>query len=74
MGEPLFVPSIYHKAVVEVNEKGTKAAAATSGCRLMCSPYQTDFVADHPFMFVIREDVMGTVLFIGAALNPLLEG
>ncbi|KAL6183569.1 hypothetical protein ACLB2K_044980 [Fragaria x ananassa] len=59
---------------LKLMKKAPKAAAATPGRRLMCSPYQTDFVADHPFMFVIREDMTGTVLFIGAALNPLLEG
>ncbi|KAK9941171.1 hypothetical protein M0R45_017791 [Rubus argutus] len=29
-----------------------------------------DFVADHPFLFVIREEITGTVLFIGHVLNP----
>ncbi|PQM38519.1 serpin-ZX-like [Prunus yedoensis var. nudiflora] len=32
-----------------------------------------DFVADHPFLFLIREEMTGAVLFIGQLLNPLLD-
>lgn len=78
-GEPLFDPSIFHKAVIEVNEEGTEAAAVTFGRMVGCAlvlrpPKVVDFVADHPFMFVIREEVTETVLFIGYVLNPLQEG
>ncbi|KAF7139148.1 hypothetical protein RHSIM_Rhsim07G0232500 [Rhododendron simsii] len=71
----LYVSSIFHKAFIEVNEEGTKAAAASSGSLTFeCyeEPEETDFVADHPFLFVIREDNTGAVLFIGQVLNPLV--
>ncbi|KAL7108961.1 hypothetical protein ACP275_06G145900 [Erythranthe tilingii] len=71
--EKLFVSEIFHKAFVEVNEEGTEAAAVSVGVvSLQCLTIETkyDFVADHPFMFVIREDVSGMVLFIGQLLEP----
>jgi serpin B len=74
---PLCVSSIFHKSFVEVNEEGTEAAAA-SVVVTMCKslpvdlPMEVDFVADHPFLFLIREDVSGVVLFIGHVLNPTL--
>ncbi|KAJ0681018.1 putative Serpin family protein [Helianthus annuus] len=56
----LYVSSVIHKSVVEVNEEGTEAAA-TGHC---------NFVADHPFLFVIREDVTGVMLFMGQEIHP----
>ncbi|XP_057429005.1 serpin-ZX-like [Lotus japonicus] len=71
----LHVETIFHKAFIEVNEQGTEAAAATlvRGARMCRSqiPAGIDFVANHPFLFLIREDFTGTVLFIGQVLNPL---
>ncbi|KAL9165034.1 hypothetical protein ABFS82_06G144200 [Erythranthe guttata] len=71
--EKLFVSEIFHKAFVEVNEEGTEAATVSVGVfQLQCLRIETkfDFVADHPFMFVIREDMSGMVLFIGQLLEP----
>ncbi|KAL5984905.1 hypothetical protein ACLOJK_038741 [Asimina triloba] len=70
----IFVSDIFHKSFVEVNEEGSLAAASTGGHLIRCSALLAppiDFVADHPFMFVIREETSGTVLFIGHVLNPL---
>ncbi|KAL1834838.1 hypothetical protein ACET3Z_004489 [Daucus carota] len=72
---PLFVSQIVHKSFIEVDEKGTEAAAATVVLMLgsSCVPrvkVVTDFVADHPFLFVIRENATGMVEFIGHVLNP----
>ncbi|XP_050881739.1 serpin-ZX [Lathyrus oleraceus] len=79
MGQNLHVSSIHHKSFIEVNEKGTEVAAATStGVRVTCGrrtkppPPPIDFVADHPFMFLIREDRSRTILFTGQVLNPLV--
>ncbi|GJY94180.1 serine protease inhibitor family protein [Tanacetum coccineum] len=63
--EGLRVSSIHHKAFLEVNEEGTEAAAATG---MVSDGLSVDFVADHPFLFVIREDVSGEVLFMGQEL------
>ncbi|KAG5542202.1 hypothetical protein RHGRI_021911 [Rhododendron griersonianum] len=74
VGRKLYISSIFHKACIEVNEEGTKAAAASAGILTFeCyeEPEEIDFVADHPFLFVIREDNTGAVLFIGQVLNPL---
>ncbi|PWA57017.1 serine protease inhibitor (SERPIN) family protein [Artemisia annua] len=65
--ESLRVSSINHKAFLEVNEEGTEAAAATTE---VADGPSVNFTADHPFLFVIREDVSGEVLFMGQVVNP----
>ncbi|XP_021911090.1 serpin-ZXA-like [Carica papaya] len=75
VGRHLYVSRIFHKSLIEVNEEGTEAAAASAGViRVGSCPRivdNIDFVADHPFLFLIREDSTGMVLFIGHILNPL---
>ncbi|EEE59488.1 hypothetical protein OsJ_11711 [Oryza sativa Japonica Group] len=72
-GKNLFVSSVFHKSFVEVNEEGTEAAAATAAViTLRSAPIAEDFVADHPFLFLIQEDMTGVVLFVGHVVNPLL--
>ncbi|KAH7848571.1 hypothetical protein Vadar_004605 [Vaccinium darrowii] len=70
---------MFQKAYIEVDEKGTKAAAIT-GTTLMLSSCvrinwpKISFVADHPFAFMIREEGSGLVLFTGTVMNPLHKG
>jgi len=65
----LFIGAIVHKAFVEVNEEGTEATAATGvGMKLTSMPPQ--FTANHPFLFLIRENSNGTILFIGRVADP----
>ncbi|XVE55954.1 hypothetical protein DITRI_Ditri03aG0198800 [Diplodiscus trichospermus] len=74
VGQNLYVSDIFHKSFIEVNEEGTEAASATAGLiklRALIIQEKIDFVADHPFLFLIREDVTGVVLFTGHVLNPL---
>ncbi|KAG7584929.1 Serpin superfamily [Arabidopsis thaliana x Arabidopsis arenosa] len=65
--------SLYQKALIEIDEEGTEAAAVAAphvrckGCRFVKT---LDFVADHPFVFLIREDQTGTVLFAGQIFDP----
>jgi len=74
---PIWVSNIFQKSFIEVNEKGTEAAAVTTIglprlARPTSIPTPIDFVADHPFMFLIRDDLSGTILFVGQVLNPLV--
>ncbi|PSS17234.1 Serpin-ZX like [Actinidia chinensis var. chinensis] len=76
VGRNLHVSSIFHKSFIEVNEEGTEAAAASAGVvklRALLPMDKIDFVADHPFLFLIREDMTGVVLFVGQVLNPLVD-
>jgi serpin B len=67
----LQVEDVFQKAVVEVNEEGTEAAASAAATLiLMCSKTYLNFVADHPFAFFIVEEVSGAVLFAGHILDP----
>ena len=62
----LFIDSVFHKAFIAVNEEGTEAAAATAVVVARVSIEQeTIFRADHPFLFVIRDDATGSILFMG---------
>lgn len=68
----LFISAVVHQAVVEVNEQGTKAAAATAvGMAGLSVQLQAPiFRADHPFIFLIRENQTGSILFLGRVVNP----
>ena len=66
--ESLFIDRAVHKAFVDVNEKGTEAAAATGGA--MATSMPPTFRADHPFVFVIHENETGNILFLGKVVNP----
>ncbi len=70
----LFISEVKHKAVAEVNEEGTEAAAATSVGIAVTSAIQTQqpftFIADHPFLMAIRDSKTGAILFMGAVMEP----
>ena len=67
----LFVSAVVHKAYVDVNEEGTEAAAATAVVvALAAAPAHPEFRADHPFVFLIRDNRSGSVLFLGRVANP----
>jgi serine protease inhibitor len=70
----LYISEVKHKAVVEVNEEGTEAAAATSvgvGITSVREPRQRfTFIADRPFLMAIRDSQTGAILFMGAVLEP----
>jgi serpin B len=68
----LYVSAVVHKAYVDVNEEGTEAAAATGVVvrTLSSRPPPPEFRADHPFVFLIRDNHSGSVLFLGRVANP----
>ena len=65
----MFISAVVHKAFVDVNEEGTEAAAAT-GVMIAWGSAPHVFRADHPFLFIIRHDKTGVVLFMGRVVNP----
>lgn len=70
----LFISQVKHKAVIEMNEEGTEAAAATSVGISITSvrPVQQrfSFIADRPFLLAIRNQETGAILFTGAIFEP----
>jgi serpin B len=68
----LCISLVVHKAYVDVNEEGTEAAAATGVVMTRTSvPVRPNvFRADHPFVFAIRHNASGAVLFLGRVERP----
>jgi serpin B len=72
-GGGLAIDDVVHKAYVRVDEKGTEAAAATGvTMRTTSMPAQPPevFRADRPFVFLIRHQLSGAVLFMGRVVDP----
>ena len=78
VAKKLFIGNVIHKTFVEVNEKGTEAAAATAIVmpmaamepRVQTKPFVPIFRADKPFIFLIRHIDTGSILFFGRLANP----
>jgi serpin B len=73
----LFISAVIHKAYIDVDEKGTEAAAATAvvmAATAMAPRFQPPpppvFRADHPFVFLIRDNRSGGILFMGRVTDP----
>jgi serine protease inhibitor len=72
MGDDLSITSVIHKAFVEVNEKGTEAAAATAVIEAERGiSYPEIFRADRPFLFLIQENSTDSILFMGKLASPI---
>jgi serpin B len=65
----LFIEAALHKAYVAVDEEGTEATAATAVS--FANSASVIFNADHPFLFLIRHNPTGAILFLGRVANPL---
>jgi len=71
---PLKISAVVHRAFAEVDEKGTEAAAATavvmseSATSVEITP--PPFKVDRPFLFFVRDDKSGAVLFSGRIVDP----
>jgi serpin B len=69
----LFISRVLHKTYIDVNEEGTEAAAVTAVEISLTSAggsHLTHFIADKPFLFVIRENSTGSILFMGRLSQP----
>jgi serine protease inhibitor len=78
-GKPgwLFIGTVMHQAYGEVNEEGTEAAAATAVEAPKAEPTSESplvFRADRPFLFLIRENKSGALLFLGKVIDPTRAG
>ncbi|MFO7674807.1 MAG: serpin family protein [bacterium] len=71
---PFFISEVMHKSFVEVSEEGTEAAAATSvTLTLTAMPVEEErfrMVCDRPFLYAIRDDRSGALLFAGVLNDP----
>jgi serpin B len=70
----LYISKVIHQAFINVDEVGTEAAAATVvTMSLMMAPQHVEpkyFNADHPFVFLIKDNTTGSILFMGKIMNP----
>ncbi|MDH3713616.1 MAG: serpin family protein [Gammaproteobacteria bacterium] len=73
---PLMIGQVLHEAFINLDEKGTEAAAATALAMVLGEaepeelPPVIEFHADHPFLFAIAEQANGALLFLGRVKNP----
>jgi serine protease inhibitor len=70
----IYIDYVQHNTFIDVNEKGTEAAAATVvGIKFTAMPLNTEFHVNHPFVFAITEKQTGAILFIGKMVAPSYE-
>lgn len=69
----LCIDQVFHKAFVAVDEKGTEAAAATAVVVMEASAMIDEYLTlevNRPFLFMIRHNPSGTILFMGRVMDP----
>jgi serpin B len=68
----IWIDRVIHQTFILVNEKGTEAAAATAITMVGSPPPPppATFIVDHPFIYFIRHQKTGVILFMGRVLNP----
>lgn len=71
----VFISDVRQKTYMHVDEEGTEAAAATSVGAMPTALRQIEeFIVDRPFVFVLRDDRTGAILFVGQVVNPDARG
>lgn len=73
--QDLFISDVLHKTYIDLDEKGTEAAAVTAiimarGAFMKPEQEVKTFYANKPFMYIIRENTTGSFIFIGKVTNP----
>jgi len=77
--EKLYIAAVIHKANIDVDEKGTEAAAATvvamgtGGCTGPGPARTLTLRLNRPFLFVLRDVQTGAVLFMGRVVDPSVK-
>jgi serine protease inhibitor len=67
-----YISKVLHKTYVKVNEEGTEAAAVTSvEVGITSIPDRFVMIVDRPFFIAIRDSETGTILFMGAIVEPM---
>jgi serpin B len=66
----LYVSDVLHQATIAVDEKGTEASAATAVIIRETAAVLNTLTVDRPFLFFIRHDPTGAILFQGRVLDP----
>ena len=79
--QSFFIDDMFQKAVIDLDEEGTKAAAITVGSGATSSPSKVNFHANRPFFYIISEQSTGSIFFIGqytgegntSGLSPMIR-
>jgi serine protease inhibitor len=73
----LYISRVFHKTFIELDEKGTEAAAATAVVMMRAGsaaprekPKPIEVKVDRPFLFAIQHRSSGACLFLGRVTNP----
>jgi serpin B len=69
-GGGIWLDRVEHEAYIEVDEQGTRAAAATGGA--MDGSHGPTITINQPYLYIIRDQGAGTVLFIGRVTDPTI--
>jgi serpin B len=73
--EQLFISAVIHQANIDVDEKGTEAAAATAVVmRASSAPAElVTMRVERPFLFALRDKPTGAILFLGRVTEPVIR-
>lgn len=70
-GGGLWIGLVQHRTFIQVDEKGTEAAASTGVAAIeKAMPQPKSFVCDRPFVYVIRDTEAKSILFAGIMAKP----
>lgn len=62
--QPIKLSSVHHKVVMEMAPEGTQYPSSTT------APTHLSYRVDRPFIYLIRDETSGALLFIGRVVNP----